>query len=325
MARPLRIEYPGAFYHVINRGNAGEAIFKSDRDYAKFTEYLETTTARFAIRIHTYCLMTNHYHLLVETPEANLSQTIKWINVSYATYFNRKRHRRGHLFQGRYKAILVDADAYLKHLSRYIHLNPLRANMVKQHDAYPWSSYRAFIGKSPTPAWLETNWLLSLFGKQKKRAARSYQLFVEGTDWNSLENPGKGLVGGVVLGSTDFVNWVKSTLLPKPGATVRNHYQRDKFNLLPSPDTVVDAVCEAFACDRESILAKGRKRNMARDVAIYLSRDLTGKSNVFLGHFFGGISGAGITVRHKHVARHLSASRQFKNRVSIIRNQIINN
>ncbi len=109
----MRIEYPGAFYHVINRGNAGEKIFKSKRDKGKFLEYLEKAVERFSIIIHTYCLIDNHYQLLMETPEANLSVAVQWVNVSYAVYFNRKRQRSGHLFQGRFKAILVDADEYL--------------------------------------------------------------------------------------------------------------------------------------------------------------------------------------------------------------------
>ena len=107
MARPLRVEYPGAYYHVVNRGNNQENIYENDRDREKFLEYLERATERFSIVIHTYCLMSNHYHLLVETPEANLSLSMQWINVSYATYFNRKRDRHGHLFQGRFKANLI--------------------------------------------------------------------------------------------------------------------------------------------------------------------------------------------------------------------------
>ena len=170
MARPLRVEFPGAFYHVINRGNAGKAIFRSNRDRETFLEYLGTTVERFGIKVHTYCLMTNHYHLLIETPEANLSRAVQWLNVSYAAYFNRKRQRCGHLFQGRFKSILVDADTYLKHLSRYIHLNPLRANMVEQLVSHPWSSYPAFVGKAKAPDWLERDWLLSLFGKNRKHA-----------------------------------------------------------------------------------------------------------------------------------------------------------
>jgi REP element-mobilizing transposase RayT len=145
MARPLRVEYPGAFYHVINRGNSLEKIFTSTRDYEKFLQYLEKAAERFALIIHTYCLMDNHYHLLIETPEPNLSMTMQWLNVSYATYFNRKQDRSGHLFQGRFKAILIDADAYLKHLSRYIHLNPVRAGIINTPRQYHWSSYPSFI------------------------------------------------------------------------------------------------------------------------------------------------------------------------------------
>ncbi|UCF90286.1 MAG: transposase, partial [Desulfobacterales bacterium] len=156
MARPLRVEYPGAFYHVINRGNNQEKIFETDRDKEKFLEYLAKAAERFSIVIHTYCLMNNDFHLLVETSEANLSLAMQWVNISYATYFNRKHGRHGHLFQGRFKAILIDADAYLEHLSRYIHLNPVRAEMVSSPADYTWSSYLAFIGTQKAPRFLET-------------------------------------------------------------------------------------------------------------------------------------------------------------------------
>ena len=123
--------------------------------------------------------MTNHYDLLVETPESNLSQAIKWINVSYAGYFNPKRQRRGHLFQGRYKVVLVDADEYLKQLSRYTHLNPIRANMVTELCSYAFSSYPAFIGQDKAPKWLELNWLLSLFSQSRRSAAHGFRVHVK--------------------------------------------------------------------------------------------------------------------------------------------------
>ena len=213
MARPLRVEYPGAYYHVINRGNNQEKIFKNDRDKEKFLEYLAKANQRFSIIIHTYCLMSNHFHLLVETPDPNLSMAMQWINVSYATYFNRKRGRHGHLFQGRFKAILIDADEYLKHLSRYIHLNPVRAKMAPTPLKYQWSSYAAFIGKLKTPSFLETDWLLSNFGKRKKEAKQNYKAFVEDADVKTLENPHKQLTAGFILGDLDFVNWVKDSFL----------------------------------------------------------------------------------------------------------------
>jgi len=134
LARPLRITYPGAFYHVTSRGNERKAVFKNKRDREKFLEYLESATLRYDARIHAYCLMDNHYHLLMETPSGNLSQIMRHINAAYTTYYNVKHDRAGHLFQGRYKAILVEIDAYAKELSRYIHLNPVRANMVEKPE-----------------------------------------------------------------------------------------------------------------------------------------------------------------------------------------------
>lgn len=138
MGRPLRIEYPGAFYHVTSRGNEKKEVFKSQKDREKFLSYLESATERYGAAIHVYCLMSNHYHLLVETPEGNLSQIMRHINGAYTNYFNTKRQRAGHLFQGRYKAILVEKDAYSLELSRYIHLNPVRAGMVQLPEDYRW-------------------------------------------------------------------------------------------------------------------------------------------------------------------------------------------
>ncbi|UCE52244.1 MAG: transposase [Desulfobacterales bacterium] len=324
MARPLRVEYPGAYYHVIHRGNAGENIFISNRDHEKFLENLEKAVERYEIKIHTYCLMTNHYHLLVETPQANLSRAIKWINVSYAAYFNRKRHRRGHLFQGRFKSLLVDADEYLKHLSRYIHLNPLRAKMVEALSAYAWSSYPAFIDKAKVPVWLERDWLLGLFGNNRKAAAKNYRDFVEKVDVDSLEDPGRDLAGGFILGGVEFVNWVKESFLSKRSAQ-KEVPQLKALKPRLTPEKIVTAVCKAFGCDEDHVLQKGRKKNTARDVAIYLARELTGVSGVDLGNYFGNISGAGITVRYNHMAGKIAENRRLKGRVKHIRRQIINN
>ena len=141
MTRPLRIQYSGAFYHITSRGNERRDVFRSKADRERFLFYLAIATERYHARIHVYCLMSNHYHLLLETPEGNLSQIMRHINGAYTTYFNTKRKRAGHLFQGRYKAILVEADEYATHLSRYIHLNPIRAGMVSVPEDYTWSSY----------------------------------------------------------------------------------------------------------------------------------------------------------------------------------------
>ena len=178
MARQLRIKYPGAFYHVTSRGNERKAVFKSTRDRTKFLEYLKTATLKYDAVIHVYCLMDNHYHLLLETPSGNLPQIMHHINGAYTIYYNVKRGRSGHLFQGRYKAILVDADEYAKELSRYIHLNPVRAKMVERPEEYKWSSYPYYLGVAKKPECLNLSFILSSWGKDKEEKIRNYRNYV---------------------------------------------------------------------------------------------------------------------------------------------------
>ena len=322
MARPLRIQFPGAFYHVMNRGNTGMNIYRSARDREKFLEYVGEAVKRYGIKVHTYCLMTTHYHFLIETPHPNLSQAIKWINVGYSVYFNRKRRRSGHLFQGRFKAVLVDADEYLKHLSRYIHLNPVRARMVEHCRDYAWSSYRALSGYVESPEWLETDGLLSLFGEDRESAKKRYRDFVESVENEKVENPSDDVVGGVVLGRVEFVNWVKKTFLSKDSNS-REIPQLKILKPRPTFDDLVQAVSEEFGCGMENILRKGKKRNLARDVAIYLCRELTGETNVGLGQRFD-ISGAGIAARHDRIAKKLETDRKLNGREDRIRRKILN-
>jgi REP element-mobilizing transposase RayT len=213
MARPLRITYPGAFYHVTSRGNEKKAIFKSQADREKFLFYLESATRRYDAVIHVYCLMDNHYHLLLETPSGNLSQIMRHINGAYTTYFNTKRQRAGHLLQGRFKAILVDIDEYSKELSRYIHLNPIRAKIVDRLQDYRWSSYLDYIGNRKTPAWLERNFILGYFGKKAKIAEKNYREFIETELTQKYKSPLTEVVGSAVLGSADFVDEIKKRFI----------------------------------------------------------------------------------------------------------------
>lgn len=324
MARPLRVEYPGAVYHVINRGNAGEKLFRSNRDREKFLIYLEKAVERFDIKIHTYCLMSNHFHLLIETPLPNLSQSIQWINVSYAGYFNRKHNRTGHLFQGRFKSILVDADEYLKQLSRYIHLNPVRAKIVARPDEYQWSSYPAFVGKTKLPEWMDTNWLLLQFGSKKKQAVLNYKDFVENADMQSLQNPAKDLSGGFILGSPDFVNWVKETFLSNRHGE-KEIPQLKKLRPKTDFDKIVSVVCREFDCEIKIILRKGMKRNMPRDVAIFLARELSGETGKRIGEYFGHISGAAVTTRCNYLSKRIMENKKIRMQIDRIHNKIINN
>jgi putative transposase len=180
MARPLRLEFPGALYHVTARGNGRQAIFLDDVDRERLLAVLASTVARYHVLCHAYCLMDNHYHLLLETPEGNLSRAMRQINGVYAQGFGRRHRRPGHVLQGRFHAQVVGRDAYLREVCRYIVLNPVRASLVAHPHEWPWSSYRATAGEAPVPTWLTVDWVLSL-GESPNRALaeRRYRQFVD--------------------------------------------------------------------------------------------------------------------------------------------------
>jgi REP element-mobilizing transposase RayT len=175
VSRPLRLEFSGALYHITARGNRQEDIFEDDGDREKFLSILEEVCERFNCICHAYCLMSNHYHLIIETPDANLSKGMRQLNGVYTQSFNRAHNRVGHVFQGRYKAINVEKDSYLLELSRYIVLNPVRAKMARTARDWRWSSYRAMIGQVNKPEFLETDWVLSAFAKRKSKAIAAYK------------------------------------------------------------------------------------------------------------------------------------------------------
>ena len=202
MARPLRIEYEGAIYHVTSRGNAGMNIFRSDSDRQLFLKTLADVIDDMGWLCHSYCLMDNHYHLVIETPNANLGKGMRQLNGVYTQRFNRIHQQTGHLFQGRYKAVVVEADSYFLEVVRYVVLNPVRAGMVKDAQSWPWSSYRAVVGLESSPGFLSTERVLSHFSSTHKRAIASYSAFVtDGVDariWDGLNRQ-------VYLGSDTFV------------------------------------------------------------------------------------------------------------------------
>lgn len=324
MARPLRIEYPGAVYLVYNRGNAGEAIFTDGRDGEQFLAYLEAATERFHLRIYAYCLMPRHYHLLIQTPHPNLSRAIQWINVSYAAYFNSRHRRSGHLFQGRFKAYLLDPDSTLDAVSRHLHLNPVRAGIAASSRIYRWSSYAATIGARKAPEWLNTTRLLSLFGASPKKAREAYSRFVESADAKTLPDPTENAAAGVVLGPPEFIDRVRrragSVGAGQAAATLGRA-------LLPriTLETVVRQVADTFDCTEQDLLEKGRKRNRPRDVAIYLSRELTGETGVRIGRHFGGITGAGVTARCQKILQDMKTDRTLAATIDRLKRRIEKN
>ena len=203
MARPLRIEYDGALYHITSRGNARKPISKDDEDRTIFMEILQKVNKRYNWLCHAYCLMNNHYHIVIETPDGNLSQGMRQLNGVYTQQFNKRHHRVGHIFQGRYKAILIDKESHLLEVCRYVVLNPVRAKAVRRPEGWKWSSYRATAGMEPSPLCLTRKWILRQFGTKKGFAEKKYKEFVEA---GIGEEPiWRKVRGQILLGEERFV------------------------------------------------------------------------------------------------------------------------
>lgn len=204
MSRPLRIEYPGAVYHVTSRGNEKKPVFKDDTDRLNFLNTLKHVNKRYNWICHAYCLMTNHYHLLIETPDGNLSLGMRQLNGVYTQLFNRRHGRTGHLFQGRYKAILIQKDSHLLEVCRYVVLNPVRAKMVEKPGDHTWSSYQATAGRAKPHPSLTTDWVLDQFSGKRGKAEQDYRKFVswgigQKTIWTEVR-------GQALLGEEDFAD-----------------------------------------------------------------------------------------------------------------------
>jgi REP element-mobilizing transposase RayT len=313
MARPLRVEIPGAWYHVTARGNERRAIFRNERDFARMLEILEEMTGRFRLRLHGYVLMTNHYHLVAETPEGNLSRAMQWLNVSYSTWFNRRHRRSGHLFQGRFKAIVVDPKEWGLVLSRYVHLNPLRTashGMSKRQrdevatgkrkqagereiagrllalNSYRWSSYRAFAGFEPEPAWLESGGVAGLIGGRHWR--RSYRALVEEEAREGAASPWPALEAQVVLGSHAMLESVRRQL--KGGK--REHGGKRSLRRRRSFDEVLAAVARVRGEKWEAF--KDRRGDPGRELAWWLARRYCGMTLEELGRQAGAVDYAAV-------------------------------
>jgi REP element-mobilizing transposase RayT len=210
MTRPLRLEFAGALYHVTARGDRRENIYDSSKDRLSFLEVLGSVCDECNWLCHAYCLMDNHYHLIVETPDANLSRGMRQLNGIYSQRFNRAHNREGHCFQGRYTAIHVDKKSYLLELARYVVLNPVRAEMVHTAGEWPWSSYRATIGKVKRFEWLQTDWLLASFGGTSKTAIEAYKKFV--SEGKGQPSPWQELRNQVYLGGTEFISQMQGLI-----------------------------------------------------------------------------------------------------------------
>ena len=316
MARPLRIEYPGAWYHVTCRGNEKRNIFRDDGDRSKFLENLADNIKLYGIELHGYVLMENHFHLLLMTPKTDLKKFMQRLNTTYTVYFNRRHRRVGHLFQGRYKAILIEKDEYLVELSRYIHLNPVRIRRFSQLETeekrrilkgYPWSSYGGFTQARKRQAFMNYPLILDMAGgRDSFRGRRRYEHFVmDGVKKDMNITFWKGVRGQAVLGSDDFVDWIYERFLSRWKVDRREMSGIKELETGPrSVEEIGRKVSREFGIEEEG-LYHPRGISPARSLLIELYRvHLTrGMSLAEIGRRLGGISASAISQNKKRLEK----------------------
>jgi len=270
MARPLRIEFADALYHVMSRGNDRRAIVRDDADGQRRCEWLARTVEVYDWRLHAFCLMRNHEHLFVETPEPNLSAGMQHLNGSYTSYFNRRHRRVGHLFQGRFKAQLIDNEGYYWAISRYIHLNPVRARLVERPEEWAWSSYRGYHRASIQLPWVTYNRVLREFGRNADEARRAYRRFVAEGIETKLEAPWASAVEGLIVGGDSFVKKVRGMLSGR--RRDRSLPMVEALRPRPSLSRIIEAVIDEFEADRTTWSPGRRNEDASRAAAAWLAR-----------------------------------------------------
>lgn len=266
MSRPLRIEFPGAVYHVMNRGGARQTTFRGKEDYEAFLRTLEEIHELWGVEVFAYCLMDNHYHVCLRTPEGNLSRVMRHLDGLYTQRFNRAHKRDGSLFRGRYKAIVVDKDEYLAWVVRYIHLNPVEAGWVKAPEAYRWSSHRVYLGLEKAPTWLKIGEVMQGFARQKE-----FGRFVASGNEPEIQEFYSRARQSPVLGKEAFLEWIKSRVR----RVVRDHPRHERVAVRPSIERVLGVVAGHYGVGAEDLVRGRRGReNEGRKVAMYLVKRL---------------------------------------------------
>lgn len=272
MSRPLRIEYPGAFYHVVQRGLEKRFILKRDRDKERLIKYVKEGYKRFKIIVHAYCIMDNHYHLLIETMKANLSKVMHYLNTSYARFYNVKYSRVGPLFQGRYNSKLVDSDEYLHCLSKYIHNNPVRAKMAKVPEEYRWSSCSAYLGMIGKPEWLEPSMVMNHFGRKKSEQIKGYREFLEMEE--KVDRIKEGTYRDLIIGSKQFVEDI-----------VNKYIDKKEDEEVPQIRQVKSIQEITFNEISDIIIKFETDKKLARKYFVYMAKEKTDKTLKEIGNY----------------------------------------
>ena len=320
MARQWRIEYPGAFYHILSRGNERQEIFRSDDDREMFLDLIGDFSDRFQIDMIAYVLMGNHYHLLLKTPNGNLSRSMQWLGTTYTRKFNNRHNRSGHLFQGRYKSILVENDHYLMRLSCYIHRNPLRAGIVNRLTDYPWSSYLSYGYARKTPEWLKTGLILNSMS-QGSDSHRQYRSKVQqysdeaGSIWEDVQH-------GLLFGSQDFAADIRSRFISDEKYPELPQYNRMAKAI--SPNEILKRAEAALDFDLEAAVAQKRisaGEKDKRDLLIYLLWESGRWTNQEIGSCFG-LTYSAVSQRVSDTGKRLEQNKELMAAFAALKSQI---
>jgi len=320
MSRPWRIEFEGAYYHILSRGNERRDIFADDGDRISFLEILGNMSERFEIEVYAYVLMNNHYHLLLKTNKPNISQGMQWFGTTYTRRYNLKYKRNGHLFQGRFKNFLVQNIKYLMLLSCYIHRNPLRAGIISRLAGYPWSSYPVYAYGKKSPEWLRTAPILSYFdSKDKNKAYREMTQRYSREEkriWEDFRH-------GLFLGSQEFVDYIRSKYSSeKPDVEIpqKRHVLRDT-----NPKTILEKAAKVLQCNTKDFLQSARISDAdkhKRDLLIYLLWNTGWYNNQEIGNLFGlGYSSISrrVTIMKSMISKDDEIHKQFEEIKSLIK------
>ena len=280
------MQYPGAWYHVMNRGLNRASIFLDQKDYESFLKVMEESCQLYQVKVAAYCLMGNHYHMVVNTPKGNLARFLRHVNGVYTQRFNRKHKRDGPLFRGRYKAILIEAGLYLKQLVRYVHLNPIEAKIVKDIDKYPWTSHGEYLNRNAAKKWVEVDTVLGEFGRKKGKAIAEYRRFVEdGVDNEIKEFYGKKKQEWI-LGSEDFQETIKEQI--SETGWQEEIVEKKEVVGQARVKKVLEKVQEAYGISKEKLLEGRRgKENVPKKIALALAREESGMTLSQLAEIFG--------------------------------------
>ena len=321
MARPLRIEYPGAYYHVMNRGLARSNIFLDDNDRQRFLGLIGETSKLWKVEVYAYCLMANHYHLLVQTPGGGLSRAMRHLDGVYTQRFNRAHRRDGPLLRGRYRAILIDAEEYLMAVARYIHHNPVDAGVVSDIGQYRWSSHYGYLNKREAPEWLNTDSILSRFGRGRS-ALIEYQSFMHSKVEKEIEEYYRKPYFKPVLGSKGFVQWVMERIGKKAHVDAEKPESRRVFGW--EIGEIVRATAKAYG---KTVVELGAKRrgepNEARGMVMYLCRVLGGFKLTEIGKVVGLEKYSSVSTAYLRMKERVNKERKLSRRAREIENQLL--